>query len=290
MSEYIDLHTHTSASDGTDSPEELVALAAREELFAVAVTDHDTVSGLAEASAAGRAHGIAVVRGCEVAVSSPYGEVHLLGLWLPEHPASLERALEIIRAARDGRNREMLEAFRRAGFDVSYPELLAVAAGKSIGRPHMAKLLVMKGICASMREAFVKFLGDDKDMYAPRVLPTPAEGMAMLQAEGATTVLAHPMLVKVPLPELEKMVGNLASLGLDAVEVHYSEHDATATRRAKRLAERFGLGISGGSDYHGAMRPDVKLGRIWNNARVPRVLMDDLLERRARRGLPLHTD
>lgn len=287
MSEYIDLHTHTSASDGTDSPEKLTALAAGDGLFAVAVTDHDTVFGLAEASAAGRKRGVAVVRGCEVAVSSPYGEVHLLGLWLPEHPASLERALGAIRIARDERNREMVEAFRRAGYDVSYPELLAVAAGESVGRPHMAKLLVMKGICASTREAFAKFLGDDKAMYVPRVLPTPAEGMAMLQAEGATTVFAHPMLTKAPLPDLENMMKHLASLGLDAVEVYHSEHDAAATRRAKRLAERFGLGLSGGSDYHGAVRPDVKLGRTWNNGRVPRALMDDLLERRVRQGLPL---
>ena len=288
MPGFIDLHTHTSASDGTDSPEELVALAASAGLDAVAVTDHDTVSGLHEAVTAGKRHGIAVVRGCELAVASPYGEVHILGLWLPEDPARLASALEGIRAARDDRNREMVEMFRRAGFAVTYPELLAVAAGESVGRPHMARLLVQKGVCASTREAFAKYLGDGKGMYVPRVLPSPKEGLALLLAEGATTVLAHPMLIKAPLPELEILVGKLAAMGLDAVEAYYSEHDATATRRAKKLAERFGLGLSGGSDYHGAVRPDVTLGTVWNGNRIPVDVLDALLERRARQGLPLY--
>lgn len=285
MSGYIDLHTHSSASDGTDSPAALVARAAEEGLCAVAVTDHDTVSGLDEAAEAGTRLGVTVVRGCEVAVGSPYGEVHILGLWLPERPAALEAALAKIRAARDERNREMVEKFRRVGYAVSYAELLAVAAGESIGRPHMAKLLVQKGICASTREAFAKFLGDGKEMYVPRVLPSPEEGMALLRAEGAVTVFAHPMLLKAPLPELEKLVESLAAMGLDAMEAYYSEHDATATRRAKRLAERFGLGVSGGSDYHGTVRPDVRLGRVWNNARLPGSVLEALLERRARKAV-----
>ena len=288
MHDFVDLHTHSSASDGTDSPWDLAALAAGESLRAIALTDHDTVSGLAEAAAAGKSLGVEVVRGCELAVSSPHGEVHILGLWLPKAPVSLAAALENIRVARDARNREMVENFRRAGFDVTYEELLAVAAGESVGRPHMASLLVQKGICGSTREAFAKFLGDDKAMYVPRVLPTPEEGMAMLQAEKATTVLAHPMLLRATLPELDSLVGRLAAMGLDAVEAYYSEHDAAATRRAKKMAERHNLALSGGSDYHGAMRPEVKLGRVWNNGRVPGHILEDLLERRVRQGQPVY--
>ncbi|MCC8193726.1 MAG: PHP domain-containing protein [Deltaproteobacteria bacterium] len=287
MDGFVDLHTHSAASDGTDRPAELVALAAAASLTAVALTDHDTVSGLDEAAAAGRRHGIGVVRGCEVAVSSPYGEMHILGLWLPEAPVGLAAALEKIRIARDARNREMVERFRRAGFDVSYPELLAVAAGESVGRPHMARLLVQKGVCSTTRDAFARFLADGKAMHVPRALPAPAEGLAMLQAENATTVLAHPMLLKAPFPELEKMVGQLAALGLDGIEVWHSEQDAAATRRAKMLAQRFGLAPSGGSDYHGAVRPDVTLGRVWQGGRVPAAVMEALLERRARRGRPV---
>lgn len=288
MLRHIDLHTHSAASDGTDSPANLVALAASENLTAIAVTDHDTVSGLAEAAEAGRALGVFVVRGCELAVSSPFGEVHILGLWLPEHPARLAAALATIRTARDDRNREMVEAFRRAGYAVSYPELVAVAAGESVGRPHMAQLLVEKGICASTREAFTKFLGDNKGMYVPRVLPSPEEGIALLKEEGATIVIAHPMLIRAPFPEIEALVGRLAGMGLDAVEAYYSEHDATATRRALKLAARFDLGVSGGSDYHGSVRPDVQLGRVWNNGRISGEILDALLERRVRQGLPLY--
>ena len=287
MHDCIDLHTHSSASDGADSPAELMALAAADSLAAVALTDHDTVSGLDEAAIAGKRLGVDLVRGCEVAVSSPYGEVHLLGLWLPEKPATLAMALEKIRLERDGRNRDMVEKFQRAGFAVSYPELLAVAAGESVGRPHMARLLVEKGICSSTREAFATFLGDGKAMYVPRVLPSPAQGLAMLQAEGATTVLAHPMLLRAALPELEGLVCQLVALGLDAIEAYYSEHDAAATRCAKRLADRHGLACSGGSDYHGSVRSGVPLGRVWNGARVPVAVMEDLLERRVRRGLPV---
>ena len=288
MRDSIDLHTHSFASDGTDSPADLVALADAQSLAAVALTDHDTVSGLAEAAAAGKALGMNVVRGCELAVSSPYGEVHILGLWLPENPSGLAAALEGIRAERAARNREMVETFRRVGFDVSYTELLDIAAGESVGRPHMARLLVQKGICPSTREAFARFLGDGKAMYVPRVLLTPAEVLALLQAEGATTVLAHPMLIKAPYPELEAMVKSLAAMGLDAVETYYSEHDAAATRRAKRLADRFSLAVSGGSDYHGAVRPEVKLGRVWNNGRVPLGVLEGLLERRVRQGQAIY--
>jgi len=285
MSAFVDLHTHSSASDGMDSPAELVALAASLSLSVIAITDHDTVSGLDEAVAAGNIHGVTVVRGCEVAVSSPYGEMHLLGLWLSENPLALVTALEKIRVERDARNREMVDRFRRAGFAVSYPELLTVAEGESVGRPHMARLLVQKGICSSTREAFAKFLGDDKAMYVPRVLPSPAEGMAMLQSVNATTILAHPMLLRALPLELDGMVRQLVSLGLDGIEAYHSDHDSAATRHVKKLADRYGLACSGGSDYHGVVRSGVTLGRVWNDARVPLALMEGLLECRIRQGL-----
>ena len=284
---FVDLHTHSTASDGTDSPAALVAQAAAAGLCAVALTDHDTVCGLDEATTAGKAHGLAVVRGCELAVSSPYGEVHILGLWLPEKLGYLESALRNLRDAREVRNREMVDMFRRAGHDISYPELLAEAGGESVGRPHMARLLVKKRICSSTREAFSKFLGDNKAMYVPRVLPTPEEGIALLRQEGATTVMAHPMLLEAPLPELDALVGRLAAVGLDGLEVFHSEHDAPAVRRASRLAERYALAVSGGSDYHGGMRSERPLGCVHGNKRIPRSVYDNLLALRVERGLPV---
>ncbi len=284
--QFVDLHTHSSASDGTDDPAALVARAASEGLCAVALTDHDTVSGLPAATAAGEKLGIIVVRGCELAVSTPYGEAHILGLWLPEKPGRLAEALRGIREAREARNREMVDRFRRAGYGLSYPELLAEAAGESVGRPHMASLLVKKGVCANTREAFARFLGDGKPMHVPRALPSPEEGLALLLREGATTVLAHPMLLRAPLSGLDALVGNMAAMGLDALEAHHSEHDAAAARQAARLAERHGLAVSGGSDYHGDLRANICLGRVHGNRRVPRAVYDGLLARRAAKGLP----
>lgn len=277
MNRRVDLHTHSDASDGTDSPAVLVRKAARAGLAAVALTDHDTVSGLDEACREGERIGMIVVRGCELAVSSPYGEVHLLGLWLPENMPRLVPFLERLRQARDARNHEMVEAFRRAGFDVTCPELLATARGESVGRPHMARLLVAKGICPSVREAFNRFLADGRAMYVPRVLPPPEEGLAVLREEGAVTVFAHPMLLKIPRGGMEKLVGSLAANGLDAIETLHSEHDANAVRYAQSLARRYKLAESGGSDYHGRVQPDVALGAGKGDLHVPFSLYENLL-------------
>lgn len=272
----VDLHTHTTASDGTKTPGELIALAAESGLAALAVTDHDTIAGLDAAVAAGKAHGVEVVRGCELAVHSPYGEIHLLGLWLPENPHGLEAALERTRAERRERGWEMVEKFHRAGYDVSREDLPEPAAGESTGRPHLARLLVRKGICASVREAFVRFLADGGPMYVPRPLPAPEEGLALLRGAGAVTVFAHPMLLRAPADKLEGIVARLAALGLDALEAHHSDHDARAVRRAESLAERYKLAISGGSDYHGSVRPDVALGTGRGNVHISYAMLENL--------------
>ncbi|CAK7004421.1 MAG: 5'-3' exoribonuclease [Desulfovibrio sp.] len=278
MNRFVDLHTHSAASDGTDQPAALVRKAAQAGLAAVALTDHDTLAGLDEAARAGEAYGIPVVRGCEVAVDSPYGEIHILGLWLPENAPRLSRFLEDTRAARAIRNQEMVEKFRRAGFDVTYPELLEMAAGETIGRPHMARLLVKKRFCASVRDAFNRYLGDGKEMYVPRALPPPEAGLAVLREEGAVTVFAHPMLLKASPEAMERIVDSLAASGLDAIEAYHSEHDAKAVRRAESLARRYKLAVSGGSDYHGDARPDIALGTGKGGLRVPFAVYENLKE------------
>lgn len=286
MEKLIDLHSHSTASDGTDSPTELVSGAASAGLAALAVTDHDTVSGLDEACAAGKAYGVKVIRGCELAAVTPYGEVHLLGLWLPPNPARLERTLALVRDGREDRNREMVERFRNAGYAITYDEFLSLVGGETAARPHMARLLVAKGICKSPREAFERFLAEGKPMFVPRTLPTPEEAVAVLKEEGATVVFAHPMLVKAPLDWLESLVKNLADTGLDAIEAYHAEHDAKAVRRAESIARRYKLALSGGSDYHGGARPDVALGKGKGNLRIPYALLEALLERRAALGEP----
>jgi Predicted metal-dependent phosphoesterases (PHP family) len=273
---FVDLHTHTCASDGTDTPEALVAKAAKASLTAIAVTDHDTLAGLDEACAAGARHGITVVRGSEIAAASPHGEIHILGLWLPEHAPRLEAALAHIRKGRDERNREMAEGLRKAGYPVTYEEFLALVKGESGARPHMARLLVAKGICSSPEEAFSRFLGEGKPMFVPRSLPAPEEVVSLLASEGAVTVFAHPMLVKAPLDWLYALVGTLVDAGLHALEAYHAEHDAKAVRRAVSLARHYKLALSGGSDYHGEARPHSPLGFGSGGNRVPYALLERL--------------
>jgi predicted metal-dependent phosphoesterase TrpH len=288
MNFFVDLHTHSTASDGTDSPSALVEKAAQQALAAVALTDHDTVSGLAEAVEAGQRFSLEVVRGCEIAVATPYGEAHILGLWLPEKLPHLTPALEKWRFCRLERNRLMAEKLTAAGMPVTHEEILELAGGDSVGRPHIAALMVKKSFVSSPQEAFSKYLADGKPLYVPRELPSPPEGLAKLQMEKATTVLAHPMLLRAPRKWLDGFVAELARLGLDALEAYHSDHAPEDIRRSLMLAERYGLALSGGSDYHGEVRGGVVLGRGRGGMRVPVELMEKLKHMRRAKGLPVY--
>ena len=280
MSRFVDLHTHSHASDGTDSPEELVRLAAQAGLSAIALTDHDTLAGLDEACLAGTRHGISVIRGCELASESPYGEVHFLGLWIPEHAPALESALHGIREERMVRNRQILTKLCEAGMDVSMEEVLAEAGGETIARPHIARVLVAKKYVSSVQDAFASLLGDGGSMFIPRALPSPQEALVLLKNEGAVTVLAHPMLIKAPFSWLEKLVHGLATEGLDALEAWHSDHDAAKVRTVTSMAKRYGLALSGGSDYHGGVKPFIQLGSGKGQLRIPWTVLEALQARR----------
>ncbi len=290
MSRLVDLHTHSNASDGTDSPSGLVAKAAAAGLAAVALTDHDTVSGLDEAVEAGRRHPLEAIRGCEIAVATPHGEAHILGLWLPPDLPVLAPALEKLRRSREGRNRLVVEKLAASGLPVTYEEVKALSGGESVGRLHIARLLVQKGVAKSTQEAFATLLGDGKPMHVPRALPTPAQGLSWLRAEGATTVFAHPMLLGAPPEWLEDFTADLARQGLDALEAYHSDHTPEAVRRCVDLAARHALALSGGSDYHGEARNGVTLGRGRGGLRLPASIMDKLKALRRKKNLPLYEE
>ena len=156
---FVDLHTHTTASDGTDAPRDLIRRAASLKLAAVAVTDHDTVSGLDEAEAAGREYGVEIIRGCELGVQGQYGEIHLLGLWLPRHSAPLDAELARLRGHREERNLKILDRLRSIGINIGYQEVLDEAGGESVGRPHIARVLQKRGIVSNFAQAFELYLG-----------------------------------------------------------------------------------------------------------------------------------
>ncbi len=277
---FVDLHTHTTASDGTDSPGELVRKAASLKLAAVAVTDHDTVSGLDEAEAAGREYGVEIIRGCELGVQGQYGEIHLLGLWLPKHSPALDAELARLRRHREERNLQILERLRTLGIHIDYQEVLDEAGGESVGRPHIARVLQNRGIVSGFAQAFQLYLGYTGAAYVPRTLLTPEEGVGMMANLGALVSFAHPMLIRCPPSWFDEILPRLKEAGLGAIEAYHSEYSARDERFCVELAARYGLGLSGGSDYHGTAKPGVMLGRGKGGLRMTVALLDALKARR----------
>ncbi|MFZ5586463.1 MAG: PHP domain-containing protein [Thermodesulfobacteriota bacterium] len=287
----IDLHTHTTASDGSLTPAELVAAARSVGLKAVAITDHDTVAGLEEALAAGRRLGQRVVPGVEISLEGLGGQgmpasMHLLGLFVDHREPGLIAGLGRLQAARAERNPKIAEKLGELGIAISLDEVRAYAGGDLVGRPHFAQALVARGVVKNRGEAFARFLAAGKPAYVSKWRFPPAEGIAMLKRAGAVTVLAHPGLFKLGLAALEPLLLRLVEAGLDGVEAHYSEHDPALSRALARLAARLGLAVSGGSDFHGAPKPDIALGVGRGGLRVPASLLADLERRRAPAAAP----
>lgn len=278
----IDLHTHSRASDGTLRPAELVARAAQVGLSAVALTDHDTLAGLPEAREAGAASGVEVISGVELSVADGDRSIHVLGLFLPEQPGPLAEVLHFLRDRRHSRNHRILEKLARLGIPVDYRAVTALAQG-AVGRPHIAQVMVAMGAVGSLKEAFSRYLGSRGQAYVPKDKLHFAKAAALLHAEGALVVLAHPYILGLSGQELADTVGRYKKLGLDGIEVFYTEHSQAQTLDYLALAKRLDLALSGGSDFHGATKPGVELGRGHGNLRVDGSILEKLKERVAQR-------
>ncbi|MDE6734979.1 MAG: PHP domain-containing protein [Desulfovibrio sp.] len=280
----VDLHTHSTASDGTDSPADLMARAHALGLAAIALTDHDTLGGLDEAESAARDLGLPFIRGCEISTRSEAGEHHIVGLWVPKKADTLENWLAAVLRRRNERNAEMAARLRALGFDITMEDLRARASG-SVGRPHMAAALVDKGYVPDTGTAFREYLGSGAKAFVPKRVPAPEEAVRILTEVGATAVLAHPCLNGPDEVTIETLTERLASSGLDALEAWHTSHSDAATRHCVELAARYGLGLSGGSDYHGANKPGLELGTGYGALRVPAAALEALKARRRARGL-----
>lgn len=273
---------HSTASDGTDTPTELVHKAAALGLSAIALTDHDTLSGLAEARAAAAKTGLELVPGCELSTMTPYGEAHLLAFW-PDETSQAMAALEVQKQFRRERNLAILQRLAELGINLAEGDLLAESTGDIVGRPHIAAALLRLGVVKTRAEAFSRFLSIDGIAYVPRKLLLPLEGVQLLRSLNAVTALAHPLLLRAPASWLGQCVGELAVAGLDALEAYHPEHNADQVRQAVDLAAANGLLLCGGSDYHGKSKANIALGSGKGGLRVPAHLLDKLKERRAGR-------
>ncbi|MBR4742345.1 MAG: PHP domain-containing protein [Desulfovibrio sp.] len=283
----IDLHTHSTFSDGSKTPEELVWEAKACGLHALALTDHDTCNGLDLAVHAASAANIHFVRGCELSAHSELGELHILGLWVPPKSAALENTLAMLRQRRCTRNEKMVEKLCQLGLPLSMEDLLACAGTQTtVGRPHIALAMIQKGYVRSLKEAFKQYLGFGAKAYVSREVFPAQEAVRVLSRLGATVALAHPMIHHYPRQWLRKQIMLLMEVGLDALEVWHTEHSEQDSAFCLQLAHELGLGVSGGSDYHGKNKPTVLLGRGHGNLAVSVQVLHDLEERRRSKGLP----
>jgi hypothetical protein len=260
-----DLHVHSIHSDGSLGPEELVAEAARQRLDAFALTDHDTTAGLARTIEAGRLAGIEVIAGIEVSVSDDDGkrQLHLLGLGVdPEH-ALLRERVERFRQERGERGRTIVRRLREQGVAIEYEQVSALAHDGAVGRPHVAQALVELGVCRDQEDAFRRFLGRGRPANVARVGPCARDAIELIHRAGGVASLAHPDLSigANGAGGLEAFIARLVPLGLDALEVDHPSHKPGLRKRLRRYAQQHGLIQTGGSDFHGASRPDVVLGR-----------------------------
>ena len=284
----VDLHTHSDASDGDYSPAILVQEAKKNGLKALALTDHDTLGGLKSAESEAQTAGIRFIPGIELSISwtgegdipglGPGGELHLLGLglWSPS-PAFLD-AVTQLENRREARNREILDRMHELSIEASWEELLAMSGGHSIGRLHFASLLIKKKVVRNVDQAFSRYLRPGMPLYVPKTGLAFAEATALIRESGGISVLAHPMSMFVAWGRLPGLVQALQERGLMGIEAWHPTTKPKSCRRLEELGKTLGLYITEGSDFHGAVRPERKLGYSSRGREISSAILDAIPE------------
>jgi len=272
----IDLHLHTTFSDGSLSPTDVVTLGHTAGLRALAITDHDTVDGLPEALAVGISLGIEVIPGIEISSRFEEREAHILGYFIDRHDVLFLERLKQQRASRHHRNPLVVEKLNQLGLDLTYADVIATAGSESVGRPHIAQALVKKGHVRSVQEAFDRYLKDGGSAYVPRVLPDAFEVIRWIREARGVPVLAHPQWVKPKNLPLTTVCGTLKGAGLLGIEVFYSTHTKRQISEYLEISRTLDLLITGGSDFHGSAKPDIRIGYGRGDLKVPEKLLDPL--------------
>lgn len=276
----IDLHTHTTHSDGSASPEELIARASSKGARSIAITDHDTVDAFAEAQAAADRFAIEFVPGVEISADFSPGTMHILGYCVDDESTVLKEKLATLKNAREKRNPEIARRLEALGFDISYAEVVQAANNYVVGRPHFARLLVERGYVRSIQEAFDRLLKKGAPAYVEKARLTPADSIELIHRAGGVAVLAHPYQLKLPSYEaVSELVSELAALGLDGIEANYSRHSPAERSAYSEIAMRHHLLVTGGSDYHGSYKPDIDIVTGLGDLEVPYELLEALKAR-----------
>jgi predicted metal-dependent phosphoesterase TrpH len=272
----IDLHTHSTASDGSLRPAELIRAAKERGLSAIALTDHDTINGLEEAGDEADRLGIRFIPGIEFEITweegtstvSPPGEFHLLGLGITKPSPAFVETITALNQFRETRNREILDRLRELGLHADYDELRTLAGEGSIGRPHIAALLVKHGMVKDREQAFARYLGKGRPFYVPNEGLQFQKALTLIKESGGIAVLAHPMSLYVAWGRLPELIQELAVLRLDGLEAWHPMAKQRSCKRLEELAKSLHLCVTEGSDFHGEARPDRKLGLSGKDRKI----------------------
>lgn len=278
----VDLHTHSTKSDGSYTPTELIDYAIEKELAAIALTDHDTTDGLDEAirhaaslSSLGKPS-VEVIPGIEFSTEYQQKDIHIVGLFLSYQTAAFQTRLQSFVDSRVLRNQKMCRNLTTAGIDISYEKLLAAFPGSVITRGHYASYLLDHGYVKSRADAFSQYLGDHTRYFVPREKVSPEEAIRLILEVGGVPILAHPLLYHLGREALEQLVRRLKDAGLIGLEAVYSTYKPSDQRDMLRLAEKYDLLPSGGSDFHGANKPGLDLATVYGGLYVPEEMLDRL--------------
>lgn len=282
----IDLHIHTSASDGTCPVAEILQLAEAEPLGAIAITDHDTLEGVKEALSVGIPPHLGFLTGVEISATPPpefpiSGSFHILGYDIAlDHP-ELNQTLSLLRSARHNRNPKILEKLLELNIRITMEEIEAAASGGQVGRPHIARVLVDRKYAGSIDEAFDRYLGREKPAYVDKFRISCHAAIDLIRRAGGLPVLAHPILLNLSEDRvMEALIVHLKSLGLGGLEIYYPEHSEERTAFYARLALRHHLFMTGGTDFHGALKPEIRLGSGKGNLAIPFSLFEEIVKRK----------
>jgi len=276
----IDLHLHTDASDGSLRPSVVVKLAIEEGLEAIGITDHDSVDGTREFLKHCRAGGIEGVSGIEIGVKSDSGPMHLLGYFVDPKSTGLRSLIDRVRSYRVVRAEKVVEKLNGAGVDLNIGDIQREAGDSPPGRPHIAMALRNGGFVPSVEEAFSRFLGEGKEAYVERYKPSFDEGIAVISGSGGLPVLAHPVSLGLGRIELFELLKNLVDRGLGGIEVYHPTQGEDLRKDLAEMAGKLSILITGGSDFHGEVRPDWRIGVGLGDISIPYDVLDKMKKSR----------
>ncbi|AKJ64134.1 PHP domain-containing protein [Kiritimatiella glycovorans] len=282
----IDLHLHSTYSDGSDRPAELMRKAAQAGVTAAALTDHDTTDGVPEFAEAAEGTGVEAVPAIELSACYDGGSMHMLGYGIDSGNDELREAVRRICEGRRERNETILDRLRELGYLLEWDDVLAEAGGEVVGRPHFAQALITRGYFKQKRPVFDRLLGRGQPAYAERFRFSPSRCIKLITRAGGAPVVAHPVSLRLPRGKLRDLLSSLKDLGLAGVEVFYPEHNERQVRVYRKLARELRLVMTGGSDYHGSFTPQLSIGRGFGDLHVPDSALRQLRARMARTRLP----